>query len=139
MTPRQISLVQASFARLLPISDRVGARFYARLFQLAPETRAMFPDDLAEQQRKLVATLAAVVEALDRIDTILPAVRALAVRHVDYGVSEEHYSPVGLALIETLRELLGAAFDGELEQAWRDAYHLVATTMIDAAPPVARD
>lgn len=133
MTPRQIAIVRASFADLLPIPDRVGARFYSRLFTLEPETRALFKNDIAAQALKLVQTLAGVVEALDRIETVLPAVRELAIRHVDYGVQEDQYSLVGLALIETLREMLGAAFDGELEQAWRDAYRLVAATMIEAS------
>lgn len=132
MTPREILIVQKSFAQLLPIPDRLAARFYARVFQMAPETRAMFTGDMVEQGRKLVDTLAAVVTCLDRLDAILPMVRVLAVRHVDYGVTEEHYGPVGLALIETLRELLGPVFDGELEQAWRDAYALVAGAMIEA-------
>lgn len=133
MTPREIAIVQASFAELLPIPDRVGARFYFRLFQLAPETRPMFRNDMAAQGRKLVDTLATVVDALDRIETVLPAVRALAIQHVGYGVEEEHYALVGLALIETLREMLGDGFDLELEQAWRDAYRLVADAMIDAS------
>ncbi|WP_425228293.1 globin family protein [Sphingomonas sp.] len=133
MPNRQIAIVQASFAQLRPIPDRVGARFYHRLFQLAPETRAMFPDDMAVQGRKLVDTLAAVVDALDHLDTILPAVRALGLRHHAYGVRDEQYGLVGLALIETLREMLGAQFDDELERAWRDAYGLVATAMIEAA------
>lgn len=133
MTPRQISIVQASFDYILPIPDRVGARFYNRLFQMAPETRAMFAGDMTEQGRKLVATLATVVNSLDRLDPVVPALKALGERHRDYGVMDEHYGPVGLALIETLREMLGAEFDGELEQAWRDAYGLVAKTMIEAA------
>ena len=78
-------------------------------------------------------TLAVVVNNLDRLDTIVPAVQALAIRHRDYGVEDEHYGLVGLALIETLREMLGAAFEGELEQAWRDAYRWVAATMIEAS------
>ena len=133
MTPREISIVRASFAHVLPIPDRVGGRFYNRLFQLAPETRLMFPDDMANQSRKLVDTLVVVVENLDHLDAIRPAVRDLAIRHRDYGVEDEQYALVGLALIETLREMLGAAFDGELEQAWRDAYRWIATTMIEAA------
>lgn len=132
MTPRAITIVQASFAQLLPIPGRLGARFYARLFQLAPETRAMFPDDMTEQRKKLVQTLAAVVAALERLDTVLSTIQALGARHRGYGVEEDHYPLVGLALIETLREMLGDRFDGELEQAWRDAYRLVATAMIEA-------
>lgn len=133
VTPRAISIVRDSFAQLMPIPDRVGGRFYHRLFQLAPETRAMFAEDMTEQRLKLVQTLATVVKHLDRLDPIMPAVHDLAIRHLDYGVQDEQYSLVGLALIETLREMLGTKFDGELEQAWRDAYGLVATAMIDAA------
>lgn len=133
MTPRQISIVRDSFAHVRSIPDRAGARFYTRLFSMAPEARAMFPPDMAEQNRKLVVTLASVVDALDDLETILPAIRDLARAHVGYGVEDHHYGPVGLALIETLREVLGPAFDGELEQAWRDAYRLVAETMIAAA------
>lgn len=134
MTPRAIAIVKQSFTHVLPIRERTAARFYARLFQMAPETRAMFTTDMEEQGRKLVDTIAAVVDNLDTLDRIVPAVRALAVRHVDYGVRDEHYGLVGLALIETLRELLGReAFEGELEAAWRDAYKIVATTMIAAA------
>ena len=48
--------------------------------------------------------------ALDEIGAILPAVRSLAIRHVAYGVEEKHYELVGLALIETLRVMLGTKF-----------------------------
>lgn len=135
MISREISIIKFSFAKLSPIPDRVATRFYSRLFQMAPETRALFQGELVEQGRKVIKTLAALVDALDRVDTILPTVRALVVRHVDYGVEEEHYGLVCLALIETLREMLGRTVDGELEQACRDAYRLVATTMIEAARP----
>ncbi len=133
MTPREIYVIQRSFAELRSIPDRVGARFYARLFHLAPETRAMFPPDIAAQSRKLIETLVVVVDALDQFAMVLPTLRDLAIRHVDYGVTPEHYGLVGLTLIETLRDLLGPAFDGEVEQAWRDAYRAIAATMVDAA------
>lgn len=133
MTPRQIEIIQSRFAEVRPIPDRVGARFYSRLFQMAPETRAMFKNDMVEQRRKLIETLALIADALDRVETVLPAVRDLAVRHRAYGVEDDHYSLVGLALIETLREMLGPVFDGEVEQAWRDAYSFVAGAMIEAS------
>lgn len=131
--PVQIARVQDSFIHCLPIPDIVAATFYARLFAVAPETRALFRSDMAEQGRKLVMTLAAVVEGLDRLADIVPVARELAIRHVRYGVVEEHYALVGAALIETLRDLLGPNFDAETEAAWHAAYALVAETMIAAA------
>ena len=59
MTPEQVQLVQQSFAKVAPISEQAATIFYDRLFEVAPAVRAMFPDDMKEQRKKLMATLAA--------------------------------------------------------------------------------
>ena len=133
LTERQIDLVQDSFAAVVPITDTAAALFYSRLFDLAPDTRALFRHDMAEQGRKLFLTLATVVDALDRLDTIVPVARELAIRHVAYGTRPHHYAAVGAALLDTLRASLGAAFSREVEAAWRDAYGILADTMLAAA------
>ena len=43
MTPDQVKLVQQSFARVVPISEQAAAIFYDRLFEVAPQVKAMFP------------------------------------------------------------------------------------------------
>ena len=133
MTPDQIARIRTSFARVTPITDDVARRFYGRLFNLAPDTEALFKGDMREQGRKLFQTLAGVVEALDRIDDILPDARELAIRHVRYGVQDRHYALVGAALLDTLRGVLGADFDHATEDAWDDAYTLLSGAMIAAA------
>ena len=35
------------------------------------------------------------VNSLDRLDAILPAVQQLGIRHIGYGVKDEHYETVG--------------------------------------------
>ena len=133
LTNRQIDLVQDSFAAVVPITEQAAAEFYRRLFELAPDTRALFRGDMTEQGRKLFLTLAMVVDALDRLDTIVPVARELAFRHVAYGAKDRHYAAVGSALIETLRVGLGSAFDFETEQAWAGAYAILSATMLTAA------
>ncbi|MDP3896546.1 MAG: hemin receptor, partial [Mesorhizobium sp.] len=66
-------------------------------------------------------------------DTILPAVRALAQRHVGYGVKDKHYATVGAALLRTLSDGLGDAFTSEVRAAWQAAYALLSSVMIAAA------
>ena len=66
--------------------------FYGRLFEIAPEVKPLFKGDMAEQGRKLMATLAVVVGALHNLPTILPAASTLAKKHVDYGVKPSHYA-----------------------------------------------
>jgi hemoglobin-like flavoprotein len=133
MTPEQIKAIQDSFAKVAPISEQAAALFYGRLFEIAPAVKPFFRGDMAEQGRKLMATLAVVVNGLSDLDSILPAASALAKRHVEYGVKPAHYEPVGAALIWTLERGLGAAWTAELAAAWSAAYGMLSEFMIGEA------
>jgi hemoglobin-like flavoprotein len=133
MTPDQIKLVQQSFAKVAPISEQAAVLFYDRLFEIAPSVRAMFPNDMTEQRRKLMATLAIVVNGLSNLEMILPAASSLATRHVAYGAKAEHYPVVGEALLWTLEKGLGADWTPELAEAWTAAYTTLSSFMIAQA------
>lgn len=133
MTPDQIDLVRASFRQVLPIKTGAAALFYGRLFEIAPDLRAMFTNDLTAQGAKLMAAIGFVAAGLDKLEQIVPEVQALARRHADYGVEEFHYAVVGEALIWTLDQGLGAGFTPQVRQAWLEAYGILAETMIAAA------
>ena len=133
MNPADIALVKASLLKVLPIADQAAALFYARLFELDPSLRPMFRGDMTEQGRKLMTMIATAVGALDRVETIVPAVRQLGQRHGSYGVREEHYATVGLALLWTLDKGLGPDFTPAVRDAWTSTYTLLANTMIEAA------
>lgn len=137
MNSKQIELVQASFADVLPIAETVAKLFYKRLFELDPSLRTMFPGDMKQQGRKLMDMLALVVVNLRNIERVLPGVRAVGKRHAGYRVQDEQYNTVGAALLWTLEYCLGKAFTAEVRDAWTAAYTVVATTMKEAAAEVA--
>src|SRR6195952_3838086 len=130
MTPDQVKLVQDSFAKVAPISEQAAVLFYDRLFEIAPSVKAMFPAEMTEQRKKLMATLAVVVNGLTNLESILPAASALAKRHVGYGAKPEHYAVVGGALLWTLEKGLGEAWTNELADAWGAAYGTLSGYMI---------
>jgi hemoglobin-like flavoprotein len=130
MTPDQVKLVQESFAKVGPISETAAVLFYDRLFEIAPSVKAMFPADMTDQRKKLMATLAVVVGALGHLETVLPAASALATRHAAYGAKPEHYPVVGAALLWTLEKGLGNAWTPELAEAWSAAYGTLSGYMI---------
>ena len=129
MTPHQITLVQTSFAKVVPIAATAADLFYGRLFEIAPETRSLFPADLKDQKVKLMAMLGTAVTNLHKLDTILPAVKALGERHKGYGVTAAHYAPVGAALLWTLEKGLGPDFTPEVKAAWTETYTALAGVM----------
>ena len=129
MTPDQITLVETSFAHALPVADVVATLFYNRLFEIAPEVRALFSEDMREQRRNLMQILNVTVHGLSNLDRLVPMVEALGRRHAGYGVQATHYQVVGAALLWTLDHSLGALFTPEVEDAWTVAYTLLAGTM----------
>src|ERR1035438_842408 len=133
MTPDQVKLEQQSFAKVAPISDQAATIFYDRLFEVAPSVKAMFPSDLTEQRKKLMATLAVVVNGLSNLESVLPAASSLALRHVAYGAKPEHYPVVGGALLWTLEKGLGGAWTPEVAAAWTAAYATLSGYMISEA------
>ena len=136
MTPDQVTLVQESFKKVVPIADKAADLFYERLFTIAPEVRSLFPTDLSEQKKKLMQVLATAVTNLHQVEKVLPAVEELGRRHVAYGVTEKHYEPVGAALLWTLEQGLGPDFSPPVKAAWTETYITVAGVMTKAAATV---
>jgi hemoglobin-like flavoprotein len=132
MTPEQIKLVQVSFKSVNAIAPQAADLFYDRLFHIAPNLRPLFPADLTEQKRKLMAMIGTVVGNLHQVDKIVPVVQDLGRRHATYGVKASHYQSVGDALIWTLGKGLGPGFTDSVKDAWTAAYSTLATVMSGA-------
>ena len=137
MTPEQIELVQTTWAKVAPSADQVAVLFYDRLFEIAPEVKPLFKSDMTEQGQKLMQMLAVAVNGLPQLESIVPAVQEMGVRHTDYGVADSHYDSVGAALLWTLEQGLGDAFTPEVKEAWTVTYTTLATVMKEAAASAA--
>ncbi|SPF78422.1 globin family protein [Pseudoprimorskyibacter insulae] len=136
MDDKQITLIQESFAKVVPIKDAAAEIFYADLFETAPAVKPYFANaDMKDQGSKLMATLAVVVNGLRDLDKIVPVAQQLAVKHVDYGVKAQDYDSVGASLLRTLEKGLGDDFTPEVKEAWTVAYTTLAGVMKGAAYP----
>src|SRR5512138_2469023 len=133
MDQREVDLVRTSFAKLPQDAEAVGMLFYALLFKIDPELRALFKGDLSRQSGLLVTMIATAVENLDRLDLVLSAVQDLGRRHAGYGVSDMDYDTVETALLLTLAQALGGDFTMEVRQAWIACYRTLAEVMKTAA------
>ena len=137
MTQSQKSLVQQTFAQVVPIADQAAALFYGRLFELDPSLRSLFKNDIRAQGQKLMQMLGYAVGKLDAPDELAPAVEGLGRKHVGYGVKDADYATVGAALLWTLEKGLGPAFTTDVKAAWTAAYAALAGMMMKGAAPVA--
>jgi nitric oxide dioxygenase len=131
MLPEDIKLIQKSWIKVVDRANEAGRLFYKRLFEVRPDLRALFKREIEEQGRKLMDVLNWVVVNLPDTQAVLEAARALARRHVDYGVREEQYQVVGETLLWTLREMSGEDWTPQVEEAWTKAYAILAQTMVE--------
>ena len=133
MDTDQVNLVRDSFVQIVLDTDAAARSFYDRLFELAPETRPLFRNEMITQGRHLIEALARIVTGLSKLDDMRPGLRKLAERHVDYGVEDRHYAVAGNALMYMITVHGGSALDSATIEAWKTAYALIAEVMIAAS------
>ena len=129
LTQKQIQLVQHSFSLVEPIAEQAADIFYDSLFKIDPSLKPLFKNNIKVQGRKLITMLKAAVQGLEDLDALVPVLKQLAQRHNDYGVKKSHFTPVGNALLYTLKTGLGREYTEEVRQAWIVVIHIVANTM----------
>jgi hemoglobin-like flavoprotein len=133
--------IRRSWRLLAPLGETVSELFYRRLFEIRPELRNLFPTDMEAQKRKLLSMLVFAVKSLDwpleewreevdPEDDLFLVILALGRRHRRlYHVEDDHYGPVGEALVWTLEQGLGQVFEGITKDAWIQVYGMLSTTM----------
>jgi hemoglobin-like flavoprotein len=136
MTASQIKLVQESFPSISEQGGAIAMLFYGRLFQMQPQLRPMFRQDIQLQGQKLMDMLSTLTGSLDRFATLTPILRALGQRHAGYGVRDEHYTAVSTALLWALGTALDGEFPQDLKSAWVAVIDAVSDVMKAGAAEV---
>lgn len=141
ITDDEKAAIKDSWRLVVPIAETAADLFYKKLFELRPEYRRLFSEDLRGQKRKLLAMLGFIVKSLDwpesswreevgEDDDLCLILLALGRRHTDlYRVPDAGYDAVAEALLWTLDYGLGKKFDARTRAAWTRVYQLVALTM----------
>lgn len=129
-----VELLRGSFDLVAPRADELTEKFYATLFMRYPQVVPLFQDaDMAVQRRKLATALAFVVRNLEKPDALTETLEALGARHIKYGAQAEHYPAVGECLLAALEDVAGDAWNGELANAWLEAYEAITQIMLSGA------
>ena len=118
---------------IIPVKEQTAELFYRKLFLIEPEVKPLFTDDTKAQGDQLVTSINLVVNSLNSLENLVPALQDMGRRYVNNGVKAEHYEAVGETFLWTLEQGLGNDFTDEVKEAWTTAYGIIASTMIDAA------
>lgn len=133
MEQQRIERLESSFNLVAPRAQELVDRFYALLFSRYPQVRPLFPDQMGDQKKKLIASLVLVVNNIRTPDKLLDPLTEMGKRHVAYGAIPEHYPLVRDTMLEVLGEIAGGAWNEQLNDDWTAALNLVANVMIEGA------
>lgn len=113
----------------------LGMRFYARLFDKYPSVRPLFKTPPEEQHKKLLASVAAIVGAVEKPEILAPYLHAMGIRHLKYKTENSHYAAVAENLVAVLSEHLSkeGEWTEEMKNTWEAALETVSKIMTEAA------
>lgn len=136
--------------RLVPNYQEVaGVLIFRKFFQSTPKALQVFTfgRDRDEADEKLFKSQRLILHAkhycamVDRAvgllgpdsELLAEALLELGEKHSKFGVESSFYPPMGLALIETLEDILGAdVFTEEIKHSWFECYQSLALEMMRA-------
>ena len=134
MTQDQILLIKKTWGIFREIDPvLIGDVFYSKLFFDTPQLENLFHTQKDDQSKKLVNMLSVIIGRLDNLEALTEEIKQLAIRHVQYGVKEQHYKAVGTALLWTLQQGLGSDWNEEVRKAWAACFQILSDTMINAS------
>ncbi len=129
-----VQLLEKSFQQVSPRAVEFSASFYQNLFRHNPALKPLFAQTSQQaQEKKLIFSLAAIIENLRNPNVLQPALKSLGARHFQVGTLKAHYPMVGAALLETFADYLQADWTPELKAVWSQAYEVIAVTMLEGA------
>lgn len=130
----RVQLLRESFRAISHKGDELMAHFYDILFTRYPQVRPLFGEARMQEQRvKLLRSLALIVRHVDQPQYLAPYLQGLGRMHVAYGAEEGHYAAVGECLLEAMAKTAGPLWSPELQDAWAQAYGVVAEVMKSGA------
>ena len=133
MSPEATALVRESWPEIAVRGDAVCDDFYARLFALDPEARALFAHvDMATQRAKFMQMIGAMIDVLDDPGVLVSETVATGRRHAGYGATRRDFELAGSALLQAIGAALGDRWTPAMREAWRELYVLLSSVMMRA-------
>ena len=83
-------------------------------------------------RQTVVSTVATAVSLLKDLETLVPVLQRLGLKHMGYKVLPPHYDVVGQAFIASLEDALQTEFTEAVKNAYLKVWNIVQTTMIGA-------
>lgn len=124
-----IKIIQDSYKKLSDKHQETGDYLYNHLFKSSPDVSNIFKGDMKEQSMTLMKMIKTVVEGLNNVQIIMPAIQQMGNRHIDYGVSSDHFKHFKSSLLYAIEKVLGPDFNSNVKNSWSKLYDVLEEIM----------
>lgn len=131
LNEKTIRIIKSTAPILETQGENLTRYFYNRLFTNNPEVIPYFNpihQESGTQQKALAQAICAYAANIDNLEILGDAVELIAQKHASLQIKPEHYPIVGVNLLASIQDILGA--DEEIINAWGEAYNFLASILI---------
>lgn len=129
----EIQYLRTSFALTKPVGAKAADKFFANLFEAAPELQGFFSTTKAPPKSMLWATVGLIVDNLEDLESLDVPIKSLGTRHVALGATFKSYGIFADVIIGTIAEISGDEWTNDHEIAWEKALGFVVDKMLEGA------
>jgi hemoglobin-like flavoprotein len=130
MTAQRLDTIRSSFSELSPHAEELGERFFARLFAAQPILRALLPRDHWQRAHDLSALLGLVVKNAARPESIQHELMDFGAKAQRIGIMPQQYGMARQALLDSMREVLGAGWTDDVAEDWTELLNVTASIVV---------
>lgn len=133
LTPQQVQVIKATIPALQEHGVAITTLFYERLLDKHPELKNIFNlshQATGVQPAALAQAVWAYASNIENPEALKPVISRIGHKHASLGVTPELYPVVGEGLLSAIKEVLGAAADESVLDAWQAAYLQLADSFI---------
>ncbi|MGQ9365091.1 NO-inducible flavohemoprotein [Azospirillum sp. ST 5-10] len=134
LSERTIAVVMATAPALAEHGPAITRAMYVTLFRDA-NIAALFNQSHqgveGAQTKALANAILAYARHIDDLGALAPAVERIAQKHAGLLIRPDHYPAVAAALLDAIRQVLGAAATDEVLAAWGEAYWFLADILME--------
>ncbi|MEX0876992.1 MAG: globin domain-containing protein [Phycisphaerales bacterium] len=133
LTPVQIERLNMNLSLVESQIEKLVAAFYDKLFQAAPEVRALFPDDPGTQRSDLTGALLLVAKNIQDLENLGDPLRQIGESNTLIAELGAHYPLVRDCMLKAVAQVSGYTWTPNLEQDWTLVLDTVAGHIIEGA------
>lgn len=115
-------LIGQTWDKLSGQHQEIVTTFYNRFFEKYPNYRALFPESLDRQMKKMVDTMALIARVSDETEVAHPHLVKVGSKHSGYKINREDLDKFKRVFLEVVGEYCGDEWNEECEKAWITAF-----------------